>query len=62
MLIEIHKFLQSHDISMTTPSNLSIIMEIKLWTIDKFSEMDKMHIELVRPSLFTTTGGCSWRK
>ena len=35
-------FLQNHDISMTTPSNLSIIMEIKLWTTNKFLEMEQI--------------------
>jgi hypothetical protein len=37
---------------MRTPSNLSIIMEMKLWTLDKFKKMKQLDIEPVSlPSL-----------
>ena len=42
MLIEMRKILQFHDISMTNTSYLSIIIEMKLKTIDKFCEMEQM--------------------
>jgi hypothetical protein len=47
---------------MTTPSFLSIIMEMKIWTLDKFKKMKQLDIEPVCPALFTTKGGCSWRE
>ena len=43
MLIEMRNILQFHDISMTTMPDLSIIMEMKLRTIHKFCEMEKMN-------------------
>ena len=45
---------------MTTPSKISTIIEIKLWTMDKFLEMEIIDIEPVSTVLLTTTGGCSW--
>lgn len=41
---------------MTTLSNLSTIMEIKLRTIDKYKKIKQMDIELVCPALLTTMG------
>ena len=42
MLIEMRNNLQFHDISMTTPSFLPIIMEMEINWIDKIWEMEQM--------------------
>jgi len=58
MLINMHQFLQSHDISMTTPSNLSTIMEMKRVPIfrDEFYQTIIRNYKLIK--LGTTNKFC----